>query len=147
MKYSGSKPLTKTASEHPSKMSPENPCRDCFLEQPRTHTNAGKKGITRSVAAIPEFQQLFPPQFAQRRSELGASGLAVWQAATNRREREVRQTRRIRSGYQPQESRTFHLPGAAGHGDCSNPTNGETAVVTRILFRWPSGRNGSDARE
>ena len=60
-------------------------------------------------------------------------------------EREVRQTRRNRSGNQPQESRTSHLPCAAGHGDRSNPTNGETAVVTRILFRWPSGRNGSDA--
>ena len=60
-------------------------------------------------------------------------------------EREVRQTRRTRSGNQPQESRTSHLPCAAGLGDCSNPTNGETAVATRILFRWPSGRNGSDA--
>ena len=60
-------------------------------------------------------------------------------------EREVRQTRRNRSGNQPQERRTSHLPCAAGLGDCSNPTNGETAVATRILFRWPSGRNGSDA--
>jgi len=103
---------------------------DCLLEQlPKTHTNAGKKGL-RGLCRSPRISAVVW-LFGKRQPTAG--------------EREVRQTRRNRSGNKLQESGTSHLPCAAGHGDRSNPINGETAVATRILFRWPSGRNDSDA--